>query len=130
MTNACFSIWKISTPTSEISTRPTYPTNIKFKHDEADARVSHGCIEEALGAAALIGELAGGLFPWGKINHSRNLAVISRAVLIVESHPRLNPVSCAFGLPPMEAVIVADRLRAYLPVFSGLYAHEFGAFAR
>jgi hypothetical protein len=28
--------------TSEISTRPTYPTNIKFKHNGAVARVSHG----------------------------------------------------------------------------------------
>jgi hypothetical protein len=40
MTSACFSIWKISTPTSEISTRPTCPTNIKFKHDGADTRAS------------------------------------------------------------------------------------------
>jgi hypothetical protein len=37
-----FSIWKISTPTSEISTRPICPTNIKFKHDGADARISLG----------------------------------------------------------------------------------------
>ena len=43
MTSACFSIWKISTPTSETSTRPTCPTNIKFKHSGADARVSHSC---------------------------------------------------------------------------------------
>ena len=38
MTSACFSIWKISTPTSEISTPPTCPMNIKFKHDGVDGR--------------------------------------------------------------------------------------------